>query len=300
MKMRGARIFLEALRCEGIDAVFGYPGGAVLHIYDEIARSGEQLGIKHYLVRHEQAAHLAEPQREQIRRNDLGEMALGRRHADLGARAGVENRVGLAGHRRVDHVDDRENLRLVRRGLGEPARLHGVEGLARLTDADHERPGVEDGVAVAELARDVDLDRQASPVLDGVLGHEARVVAGAAAHDEDLVDVAQVLVGEAVELVEPEPAVRGGAPTQGLRDRGGLLVDLLQHEILEAALLGGLEVPGDLPGLQRHLRAVEIRRADLARTDGHHHVVVHDVDLPGVREERRDVGGDEARPVRPP
>jgi acetolactate synthase-1/2/3 large subunit len=59
MKMRGARIFLEALRCEGIDAVFGYPGGAVLHIYDEIARSGEQLGIKHYLVRHEQAALFA-------------------------------------------------------------------------------------------------------------------------------------------------------------------------------------------------------------------------------------------------
>jgi acetolactate synthase I/II/III large subunit len=59
MKMRGARILLEALRCEGIDAVFGYPGGAVLHIYDEIARSGEQLGIKHYLVRHEQAALFA-------------------------------------------------------------------------------------------------------------------------------------------------------------------------------------------------------------------------------------------------
>ncbi|HZS05776.1 MAG TPA: biosynthetic-type acetolactate synthase large subunit [Blastocatellia bacterium] len=59
MKMRGARIFLEALRCEGIDAVFGYPGGAVLHIYDEIARSGEQLGIKHYLVRHEQGALFA-------------------------------------------------------------------------------------------------------------------------------------------------------------------------------------------------------------------------------------------------
>ncbi|MFN0122313.1 MAG: biosynthetic-type acetolactate synthase large subunit [Blastocatellia bacterium] len=56
MKMRGARIFLEALRCEGIDAIFGYPGGAVLHIYDEIARTGPQLGIKHYLVRHEQAA----------------------------------------------------------------------------------------------------------------------------------------------------------------------------------------------------------------------------------------------------
>lgn len=56
MKMRGARILLEALRCEGVKHVFGYPGGAVLHIYDEMIKHAESLGIKHYLVRHEQAA----------------------------------------------------------------------------------------------------------------------------------------------------------------------------------------------------------------------------------------------------
>lgn len=56
MKMRGARILLEALRCENVKHIFGYPGGAVLHIYDELARHEEALGISHYLVRHEQAA----------------------------------------------------------------------------------------------------------------------------------------------------------------------------------------------------------------------------------------------------
>ena len=56
MKMRGARILLEALRCEGTKHIFGYPGGAVLHIYDEIIKTSEELGITHYLVRHEQAA----------------------------------------------------------------------------------------------------------------------------------------------------------------------------------------------------------------------------------------------------
>lgn len=56
MKMRGARILLEALRCEGVNHIFGYPGGAVLHIYDEMIKHAESLGIKHYLVRHEQAA----------------------------------------------------------------------------------------------------------------------------------------------------------------------------------------------------------------------------------------------------
>jgi acetolactate synthase-1/2/3 large subunit len=59
MKMRGARILLEALRCENVKHIFGYPGGAVLHIYDELAKHEATLGINHYLVRHEQGALFA-------------------------------------------------------------------------------------------------------------------------------------------------------------------------------------------------------------------------------------------------
>src|ERR1041385_6518430 len=57
--MRGARILCEALVREGVDTVFGYPGGAVLHIYDELLRARDR--INHILVRHEQGAvHMAE------------------------------------------------------------------------------------------------------------------------------------------------------------------------------------------------------------------------------------------------
>lgn len=56
---RGAEILIEALLREGVEAIFGYPGGAVLHIYDELWRARH--AIKHYLVRHEQGAvHMAE------------------------------------------------------------------------------------------------------------------------------------------------------------------------------------------------------------------------------------------------
>src|SRR5216110_3450677 len=56
---RGAEILIEALLHEGVDSIFGYPGGAVLHIYDELWRYRER--ITHYLVRHEQGAvHMAE------------------------------------------------------------------------------------------------------------------------------------------------------------------------------------------------------------------------------------------------
>jgi len=53
MKMTGAEIFVECLRRESVDIIFGYPGGAVLPIYDAIF---QQDHFKHILVRHEQAA----------------------------------------------------------------------------------------------------------------------------------------------------------------------------------------------------------------------------------------------------
>ncbi|MGD9579940.1 MAG: biosynthetic-type acetolactate synthase large subunit [Vampirovibrionia bacterium] len=57
-KLCGAKIFLECLKKEGVTQIFGYPGGVILPIYEEIYHCKE---IKHYLVRHEQgAAHAAE------------------------------------------------------------------------------------------------------------------------------------------------------------------------------------------------------------------------------------------------
>jgi len=52
-KMSGARMVIEILKKEKVDVIFGYPGGAVIDIYDELYKTPE---IKHVLVRHEQAA----------------------------------------------------------------------------------------------------------------------------------------------------------------------------------------------------------------------------------------------------
>jgi len=51
--LRGAEIFIRALKDEGIKHLFGYPGGAVLHIYDALYKQDD---IEHILVRHEQGA----------------------------------------------------------------------------------------------------------------------------------------------------------------------------------------------------------------------------------------------------
>ena len=52
-ELRGAEILVKALQAEGVKYVWGYPGGAVLHIYDAFYK---QESIQHVLVRHEQAA----------------------------------------------------------------------------------------------------------------------------------------------------------------------------------------------------------------------------------------------------
>ena len=57
-RMTGAQIVLESLRREGVDTIFGYPGGTILPLYDTLPQFPD---IKHILVRHEQgAAHMAD------------------------------------------------------------------------------------------------------------------------------------------------------------------------------------------------------------------------------------------------
>ena len=52
-QLTGSQIVIEALKRENTEVVFGYPGGAIMHVYDEIYK---QDFFQHILVKHEQAA----------------------------------------------------------------------------------------------------------------------------------------------------------------------------------------------------------------------------------------------------
>ncbi len=59
MKYTGAKIFVECLKEQGVDTIFGFPGGKVLFLYDELAKNADT--IKHVLTSHEQgASHAAD------------------------------------------------------------------------------------------------------------------------------------------------------------------------------------------------------------------------------------------------
>ena len=58
MKLTGAQILVEMIKSQGVDTIFGYPGGATLDIHCELDRHDD---LRHILVRHEQGAvHMAD------------------------------------------------------------------------------------------------------------------------------------------------------------------------------------------------------------------------------------------------
>ena len=59
MILSGSQILIECLKEQGVDTVFGYPGGTVINIYDELYKNSDK--IRHILTAHEQgAAHCAD------------------------------------------------------------------------------------------------------------------------------------------------------------------------------------------------------------------------------------------------
>ena len=106
--------------------------------------------------------------------------------------------------------------------------------------------------------------------------------------------VAQHVVGDRLAQVEVDAVGAHGAVGDRLGDRVRLLVDLLEHERLVAALLGGLGVP-----LDRLDRAVDlgspagVEQLDAVGRDDDDLVVLDELDLARVLEEGGDAGGDE-------
>ena len=161
-----------------------------------------------------------------------------------------------------------------------------------MRDPDDECAPVDDRIPVHPLGRNVELDRNAGPLLDDVAAYHARVVGRPACHEDDALELFDVLAGH-VEALEDERAVPD-AVADRLGDGIGLLVDLLQHERLVARLLGALVVPVELDGLVLGRAAVDVDVYRPRRSDGHDLAVPRELHHPrlaqeggGIRREER-------------
>ena len=130
-------------------------------------------------------------------------------------------------------------------------------------------------------------------MLDRILGQQPGVIRGATGNHENLVDLAQFLIGEPL-FVQHDPAV-DEMPEQGVGHRGGLLGDLLEHEVLVATLFGGGQVPVDVKSSGTFGQIVAVEVVDPVAVGGDHHgLVLAELDrVAGVSDEGGDVGADE-------
>ena len=237
---------------------------------------------------------LGQVQAQQVGGGDLRQERLGGGDGDLGAGVRVEHGVRLARDRGAVGVADGHGAGALLLGVAD--RHEGVHGLAGLGDGHHEGVRVDDRVAVAELVGELHLHGDPAPVLDGVLGHRARVGGRAARQDDDLVDGLELL-GVDPQLVQHQGAGGVRAAQQGVLHGLGLVVDLLLHEGLEAALLRGRGVPVHGEALALGGAAPEVRDLDGVGRDRHDLVLLELDGLAGEVDEAGDVRAEEVLPL---
>ena len=122
-----------------------------------------------------------------------------------------------------------------------------------------------------------------------VLPHQAGVPGGAAGQDDDPPDVAQFEVRQ-LDAAELDVAAVGQDPAaERIADGLGLFEDLLEHEMLVAALLDLPQIPGDLLDLLGDLLVVDGGGGNALGSQGDHLAVVEVDDLARVPHDRRDV-----------
>ena len=106
--------------------------------------------------------------------------------------------------------------------------------------------GVMMGVAVAKLAGQVDFHRHTCVALDKILADLGGVEARAAGDDHDAVDLAQPVCID-LNFCQRDIILCGvDATAQSVNNAGGLLKDLLEHEVFVALLLGRNRIPADV------------------------------------------------------
>ena len=148
-------------------------------------------------------------------------------------------------------------------------------------------------IAIAKLAGVIHFHRKLGQSLDHELARQPGVPTGAAGRDIDLLQLAEIVVGD-VHLVEEHLArVERDAAQRGIADGARLLVDFLQHEMLEAALLRHDGVPGDVLHLAGDGLAFEVGELHARRRNDGKIAIGEKEQVASVVQNGRHVAGDE-------
>ena len=203
----------------------------------------------------------------------------------------VDGSSGLARDHGSHHVADGQRLRAL--GFGFTLGGDGVGGFAGLRNQQRQLIRTQDWIAVAPFAGVIDFDRNAGQVLDHELAGQSGVPTGAAGGDIDLLQSFELGFTD-LHLVEKDGAgVLRDAAERGVADGARLLINLFEHEVLEAALLRHDGIPGDALRFALQRIAVEIGNLYAILRDHGQIAIGQEEKIAGVIEKRGHVGGDE-------
>jgi hypothetical protein len=158
--------------------------------------------------------------------------------------------------RGADAIADAEHGRPTR--ARDAHRFERVGGLAALRYRDRQAIRFDDRIGIAEFGREFELDRKLCQLPDQVHAVGGRMIRRAAREHRDLLHLQEIAVRYA-DVADLHEAGLIDAAGERIADDFRLLVDLLEHEVLEAALFGGAHVPGHVGDFARDLLAVERR-----------------------------------------
>ena len=168
-----------------------------------------------------------------------------------------------------------------------------VGGLTRLRNDNRQHLLGNDRIAIPELAAIIDLDRNARQFLDHEFAGQRRMPTGSTRDDFDRLELAKFLRRD-THLVQEHPArFLADAAQHGIADCPWLLKDLLEHEVLVAALLGHDGVPKNVRDLPLDEFALKIGQTDAIGGEDGHISIGKEEHVTGVAEDRGHIGGDE-------
>ncbi len=170
-------------------------------------------------------------------------------------------------------------------------RRDGVGGLARLGDDHRHFILFDQRIAVAEFAGVIHLDRNPRQPLDHVFAGQSGVPTGAAGGDVQLAQIAELFIGDVHLLQKHFAGIEGDAAHRGVAHRPRLLIDFLEHEVLEAALFRHDGVPGNVLHLALHRLSIKVGKGHALGSEHREVAIAEEEQVAGVIENRGHVAG---------
>ena len=199
---------------------------------------------------------------------------------------------GFARDHGAHHIADGQRFGALLFGLA----LGGerIRRFSRLADADDQRAIVDNGVAIAEFAAVIHFHGNPGQPLDHEFAGQAGVPTGAAGNNLDAAEIAELLLGDGHFVEEDFAGLLRDAAQHGVSNGAGLLANLLEHEMLEAALFGGDGVPGDVMNLGLYRLAFDIGYFHALGSEHGDVAIAQEKHVAGVRQDAGNIAGHEA------